>query len=167
MKDHPACSGSLSPWANPVSSALGWQALTRTRCLASAMTGDAGTVRSHGDGEWRTLIPEPTLIVTVTDADDSALWCRPVNLAGNCALIVIFAPWTPATVLKCPVTALPAHGTLTVRDVRMKTRMGRTRPLSRPPIHNASPHRAQRTRQRVAPSINAKMKYQAPGYLGA
>jgi hypothetical protein len=36
-----------------------------------------------------------------------------------------FAPWPAATVLKCAVTALPADGTLSVRDVRMTTRMGR------------------------------------------
>jgi hypothetical protein len=41
-------------------------------------------------------------------------------------LTVIIAPWTPATVLKCPVTALPARGTLSVRDVRITTRMSRT-----------------------------------------
>ena len=120
------CGGRLSPWADPVSGALGWQVLTASRCLALAMAGGSGTVRSHGDGEWHARIPEPALTVAVTSADDSALWCRPGNLPDSCALTVAFAPWTPATVLKCPVTALPARGTLSVRDVRMTTRMGRT-----------------------------------------
>ena len=120
------CGGRLSPWADPVSGALGWQVLTASRCLALAMAGGSGTVRSHGDGEWHARIPEPALTVAVTSADDSALWCRPGNLPDSCALTVAFAPWTPATVLKSPMTALPARGTLSVRDVRMTTRMGRT-----------------------------------------
>jgi len=116
--------GRLSPWADPVSGALGWQVLTASRCLALAMAGRCGTVRSHDDGEWHARIPEPALAVTATGADDSALWCRP-GILPDSALTVAFAPWTPATVLKCPVTALPARGTLSVRDVRMTTRMGR------------------------------------------
>ena len=40
------CGGRLSPWANPVSGALGWQVLTASRCLALAMAGGSGTVRS-------------------------------------------------------------------------------------------------------------------------
>jgi hypothetical protein len=91
------------------------------------MAGENGTVRPHDDGEWHARIPEPTaLTVTVTGADDGVLWCRPANLPDSVTLTVIIAPWTPATVLKCPVTALPARGTLSVRDVRITTRMGRT-----------------------------------------
>jgi hypothetical protein len=90
------------------------------------MAGERGTVRSHDGGEWHVRIPEPALTVTATSADDSALRCRPGNLPDSAALTVAFAPWTPATVLKCPVTALPARGTLSVRDLRMTTRMGRT-----------------------------------------
>lgn len=119
------CGGRLSPWANPVTGALGWQVLTTSRGLALAMAGEHGTVRSHGDGQWHARMPEPALTVIATGADDSALWCQPGNLPGSCALTVTFAPWAPETVLKCPVTALPAPGTLSVRDVRMRTRMGR------------------------------------------
>jgi hypothetical protein len=89
------------------------------------MAGEHGTVLSHGEGEWHARIPEPALAVTVTGADQAALWCRTANLPGSCALTVAFAPWAPATVLKCRVTALPAGGTLSVREVRITTRMGR------------------------------------------
>jgi hypothetical protein len=122
----PQRDGQLSPWADPVTGALGWQVLTMSRLLALGMAGEHGTVRSHDGREWHARIPAPALTVTATTADDSALWCRPGNLLDSAALTVAFAPWTPATVLKCPVTALPARGTLSVRDVRMTTRMGRT-----------------------------------------
>jgi len=118
--------GRLSPWANPLTGTAGWQVLTNAECIAVAMAGDSGTVRSHGDGEWHARIPEPALTVAVTGADDSALWCHPARLPDSCILAVAFTPWTPVTVLKCPVTALPADGTLSVRDVRITTRMGRT-----------------------------------------
>jgi hypothetical protein len=54
------------------------------------------------------------------------LWCLIGNLPDSCALAVTFTPWLPATVLKCPPEALPARGTLSVRDVRITTRMSRT-----------------------------------------
>ena len=119
------CGGLLSPWANPLTDALGWQLLTPSRCLAQAVAGDSGTVRADGNGAWHARIAESSLSVAVVGADDSALWCRPAGVPGPCALTVAFAPWTPATVLKCPVTALPAAGTLSVRDVQVTTRMGR------------------------------------------
>jgi hypothetical protein len=37
-----------------------------------------------------------------------------------------FAPWSAEKVLRCPIAALPAQGQLSVRDVRLTTRMGRT-----------------------------------------
>jgi len=40
--------------------------------------------------------------------------------------VLAFAPWPVTTVLTCPLTALPAQGRLSVRDVRVITRMGRT-----------------------------------------
>lgn len=65
------------------------------------MAGDAGTVRPpDGDGQLRTVILEPTINVVMTDADDSALWCRPVGLPISALSSWAFAPWTPATVLK-------------------------------------------------------------------
>ena len=121
----PGADGHLSPWADPASGALGWQALTASRAVALALAGRSGTVRCHDDGEWHARIPEPTLAATVIGADDRALWCRPAILPDSCALIVAFAPWTSAAVLQCSVTALPARGTLSVREVRMTTRMGR------------------------------------------
>jgi hypothetical protein len=42
------------------------------------------------------------------------------------AFTLTFAPWPATTFLKCPVTVLPARGTLSVNDVRTTTRMGRT-----------------------------------------
>jgi hypothetical protein len=118
--------GRLSPWANPLTGATGWQVLTNAQCIAVAMAGDNGSVRSHGDGQWHARIPEPSLTVAVTGADESTLWCHPARLTGCAVLAVEFTPWTPLAVLKCPVTALPASGTLSVRDVRITTRMGRT-----------------------------------------
>jgi hypothetical protein len=100
--------------------------LTTSQCIAVAMAGDYGTVRAHGDEQWHARIPEPALTVAVTGADDSALWCHPARLTDSTVLAVAFTPWTPVTVLKCPMTALPASGTLSVRDVRITTRMGRT-----------------------------------------
>jgi hypothetical protein len=120
------CGGRLAPWADPLTGALGWQVLTASRCLALAMAGECGTARSHGGGEWHVRTTEPALTVAVTAADDITLWCRPDNLPDSCSLTVAFAPWTLATVLKCPVTTLPSWGTLSVRDVRITTRMGRT-----------------------------------------
>ena len=122
------CDGRLAPWADLQTGALGWQVLTASRCLALTMAGECGTrtVRSHGAGEWHARIPKPALTVSVTAADNNTLWCRPDDLPDSCALTLAFAPWTLGTVLKCPVTALPSRGTLSVRDVRITTRMGRT-----------------------------------------
>jgi hypothetical protein len=46
-------------------------------------------------------------------------------------------PWPTALVLRCPLTALPAHGQLSVRDVLLATRMGRTVRYLIPGIHYA------------------------------
>lgn len=118
--------GYLTPWANPLTGVTGWQVLTNAECIAVAIAGDSGTVRLDRDAQWHARIPEPTLAVAVTGADDSALWCQLANLPASCTLAVAFTPWAPLTVLQCPVSALPAGGTLSVRDVRITTRMGRT-----------------------------------------
>jgi hypothetical protein len=119
--------GRLSPWANPVTGALGWQVTTASRRLAVAVAGICGEkAHPHEKGQWQATIPESGLTVTVTGADSGALWCRLGAQPDSGILTVAFAPWTAATVLKCPVTAWPARGTLSVRDVRMATRMGRT-----------------------------------------
>jgi len=76
--------------------------------------------------QWHALIPETSIPVLVTGADSGALSCRLASRPDSGILTVAIAPWTTATVLKYPVAALPAHGTLSARDVRMTTRMGRT-----------------------------------------
>jgi hypothetical protein len=119
--------GRLTPRADPVTGALGWQALTVSRRTAVAVaTISGGTVHPLGKGEWQARIPEKTITVTVTGADSGKLWCRLDSRPDSGVLTVTIKPWTIATVLKCPVTALPACGTLSVRDVLITTRMGRT-----------------------------------------
>ena len=70
-------------------------------------------------------IPQAVLTVTIMKADTAALHCTLSIHPHSEVFILAFAPWPAATVLKCPVTALPACGTLSVHDVRMTTRMGR------------------------------------------
>lgn len=118
--------GRLTPRAHPVTGALGWQALTVSRRTAVAVaTVTGGTVHPLGKGEWQARIPETAIAVTVTDADSGKIWCRLAGRPDSGILTVSVTPWTIATVLKCPVTALPAQGKLSVRDVRVTTRMGR------------------------------------------
>jgi hypothetical protein len=124
---HGPCDGRLIPWADPFTGELGWTVLTASRDLAAtvaAMSG--GRARPDEKGQWHARIPEPALAVTVTDADSAAFRCRLSARPDSGVLAVAITPWTVATVVKCPVTALPAGGTLTVRDARMTTRMGRT-----------------------------------------
>jgi len=123
----PMISGHLSPWADPVTGALGWQVTTASLRLAVAVAAiSGGKAHPHEKGEWQACIPQALLTVTVTGADSGALWCRLGSRPDSGCLTVTFAPWTAATVLKCPLTAMPARGTLSVRDVRITTRMGRT-----------------------------------------
>ncbi len=65
-------------------------------------------------------------MVVVTGADSGVLWCRLDTHPDSGVLTVAFAPWPATLVLKCPLTALPARGRLSVRDVRVTTRMDRT-----------------------------------------
>jgi hypothetical protein len=109
-----------------VTGALGWQVTTSSRRLAATVAAiSGGKARPYEKGQWQAGIPQAALPVVVTDADSGALWCRLGCQPDSGVLTVAFAPWTPATVLKCPVKAFPARGTLSVRDVRITTRMGR------------------------------------------
>ncbi len=106
--------------------ALGWQAVSASRGLAVAVAAIGGKAPSHEKGEWRARISRPVLMVVAVFADAGALWCRLDAAPRSGVLVVAFAPWPAATVLECSLTAFPASGRLSVRDVRVTTRMGRT-----------------------------------------
>lgn len=118
----------LSPWAAPAADATGWQITTRSRPLAVAVATAlaGGTVHRHQDGQWQARLPQAVLAVAALDADDVALRCRLSARPPLGVFTLTFAPWPAAIVLRCPLTALPAQGELSVRDVRVITRMGRT-----------------------------------------
>ncbi|HEY6314283.1 MAG TPA: hypothetical protein VIY52_26285 [Streptosporangiaceae bacterium] len=120
--------GRLSPWADAATDTPGWQITTRSRRLAVAVatTVPGGTVRSDTKGQWQARLPQPVLMVTLIAADNGTLWCRLDTQPDSAVYALTFSPWSAATVLKCPLTALPALGRLSVRDVRVTTRMGRT-----------------------------------------
>ena len=122
------CDGRLSPWANPVTGAPGWQITTGSRRLALAVATivPGGTVRAHQKSEWQARLPEAVLTVTALDANAGVLRCRLSAQPCPGAFALPFAPWPTTLVLRCPLTALPAQGQLSVRDVRLVTRMGRT-----------------------------------------
>jgi hypothetical protein len=122
------CDGRLRQWADPVTGALGWQITTRSRrtALAVANTVPGGTVRSHQPDEWQARLPEAVLTVTALTADAATLRCRLSAHPSLGAFTLPFAPWPVALILRCPLTALPTQGKLSVRDVRLATRMGRT-----------------------------------------
>jgi hypothetical protein len=64
--------GLLSPWADPVTGAQGWQITTWSRRLTLAVATNAGgTVRSHHKGEWQARLPEAVLTVTALGASPS------------------------------------------------------------------------------------------------
>jgi hypothetical protein len=120
--------GRLSPWADAVTDAPGWQITTRSRRLAVAVTTTipGATVHPHEKGEWQARIPQAVLLVVVIDVGAGALRCHLSAQPDSGVFALAFAPWPAATVLKCPLAALPARGRLSVRDVRVITRMGRT-----------------------------------------
>ena len=122
------CDGRLSPWADAVTDAPGWQITTRSRHLAVAVTTTipGATVHPHEKGEWQARIPQTVLMVVVIDAAAGALRCHLSAQPHYGVFVLAFAPWPAATVLKCSLAALPAQGQLSVRDVRVITRMGRT-----------------------------------------
>jgi hypothetical protein len=128
MPAHDTCDGCLSPWADPAAGTPGWQITTASRRLAvavaTALSGRA--VRFHERGEWQACIPQAVLVVVVIGADVGGLRFRFAVHPDSGVFVLAFAPWPAATVLTCPLTALPAQGRLRARDVRMTTRMGRT-----------------------------------------
>jgi hypothetical protein len=119
--------GQLAPRAEPVTDTLGWQVTTPSHRLAAliAETIPAGKISAHEKRKWQVHIPQAVLAVTVINAGTTELQCT-VDISPSSGVFTLeFTPWSTATVLKCPVTALPACGMLSVRDVRMTTRMGR------------------------------------------
>jgi hypothetical protein len=120
--------GHLSPWADPVTGTPGWQITTGSRRLAMVVATlvPGGTVRSHEKGEWQARLPEAVLTVTALSADTGVLRCSLSAQPSLGGFALSFTPWSAALVLGCPLTALPAQGQLSVRDVRLTTRMGRT-----------------------------------------
>lgn len=122
------CDGRLSPWADTVVGGPGWQATTQSRRLAVAVAAaiSGATVYSHGKGQWQARIPCAVLMVVVIDAGADALRCHLGPHPDSSVFALAFAPWPAATVLNCPAAALPAQGRLSVREVRVITRMGRT-----------------------------------------
>ena len=94
--------------------------------MAVTTTIPGATVHPHEKGEWQARIPQAVLMVVVIDAGAGALRCRLSAHPDSGVFALAFAPWPIATVLKCPPAALPAPGRLSVRDVRVITRMGRT-----------------------------------------
>ena len=120
--------GRLSPWADAAADAPGWQITTRSRrlALAVATTLSGRTVHCHGQGEWHARIPQAVLMVVVIGADTGALRCHLSAQPHYGVFVLAFAPWPVTSVLKCPLAALTAQGQLSVRDVRVITRMGRT-----------------------------------------
>ena len=121
------CDGRLSPWADAVTNAPGWQITTRSRRLAVATANavSGATVHSHEKG-WQARLPHAVLMVVVIDAGTDALRCNLSAHPDSGVFTLAFAPWPAATVLKSPQAALPVQGCLAVRDVRVITRMGRT-----------------------------------------
>ena len=128
MPERHPCDGRLSPWADAAADAPGRQITTASRRLAAAVaaTVSGRTVHCHEKGEWRASIPQAVLMVVVTDADADALRCRLSARPHYGVFVLAYAPWPTSAVLKCPLTALPTQGQLSVRDVRVITRMGRT-----------------------------------------
>ena len=122
------CDGRLSPRADAVIDAPGWQLTTRSCRLAVAVTTTipGATVHPHEKGESQARIPQAVLRVVVIEAGASALRCHLSAHPDAGVLALAFAPWPAATVLKCPPAALPTQGRLSVRDVQVITRMGRT-----------------------------------------
>jgi hypothetical protein len=122
------CDGRLSPGADAVTGTPGWQITARSRRLAVALTTTipGATVHPHEKGEWQARIPQAVLMVVVIDAGADALRCHLSAHPDAGVFALAFAPWPTAAVLKCPLAALPAQERLSVRDVRVITRMGRT-----------------------------------------
>jgi hypothetical protein len=125
--DEEKCESNLISTSDPFTGAPRWQVITRSRQVAITVAAvSRGTARRHGKGEWQASIPQAFLLVIVTNADAGTLWCRLSARPSAGVFSMVFAPWSASAVLGCPVPAFPARGRLSVRDVRVTTRMGRT-----------------------------------------
>jgi hypothetical protein len=99
----------LAPWAQPVTDTLGWQATTTSRRLAALIAETfSGAMSAHQKGESQVHITQAALTVTVMNADTAALQCTLTIYPHPEEFILAFVPWPAATVLKCPLAALPA-----------------------------------------------------------
>jgi hypothetical protein len=118
--------GTLTPRADPVTGALGWQVTTPDRHLAdaAAATCPGGTVRSDGHGRWHARLPGPVLAVTAITTAPGALRCRLAASPGLGAFTLPL-PWTTPPEPHGAAGA-PASGHLTIRPVLLTTRTGRT-----------------------------------------
>jgi hypothetical protein len=94
--------------------------------VAVATSVPGATVHTQQKGEWQAQIPHPAVKAVVMGADTVALWCRVGSQPDSGVLILTFAPWPATTVLKCSPAALPARGKLSVHEIQVTTRMGRT-----------------------------------------
>jgi hypothetical protein len=127
MPAHGQCDGRLSPRADPVTGAPGWQVTTRSRPLAVAVAAmSGGTVHSRKKGSWIARIPYAVITVTVVGADAGALWCYLGARPDSGVFALSLTPWQAAAVMRFRSTEWPARGRLSVRDVQVTTRMGRT-----------------------------------------
>jgi hypothetical protein len=123
----PQRDGCLNPWAHPVTGDAGWQVITRPRHLALAIAARyGGTACRHTEGEWQAQIPQPVLVIVVIAIDARMLRCR-LGAAPELGIFsAAFAAWPAATAPEGWPADLPAQGRLSVRDIRVTTRMGRT-----------------------------------------
>ena len=116
--------GRLTPWADPATEMPGWQLTTASREIAEKFS--AEKILTRKEGEWTACVTQSALTVTIVRADTIAFKCALTILSIPGEITLEFAPWPTAVVLKCSPAALPATGTLSARDIRVTTRMGRT-----------------------------------------
>jgi hypothetical protein len=116
--------GRLAPWADPATEAPGWQLTTNSREIAEKFS--AEKIFTNKESEWTARVTQSALTVTIVKADTAAFKCTLTLSPLPGEITLEFAPWPAAVVLKCSPADLPARGTLSARDVRVTTRMGRT-----------------------------------------
>ena len=120
-----AATGQLTPTASPATGPA-WEATTTSpghaQAIAAAIPGT--TTERTGPAQWTARIPRPTLAITATAADDAGLTCQLDDAPGTSPLTLPFDPWTAAEIITGPAQ-FPAPGRLTIRDIRLSTRMGR------------------------------------------
>ena len=102
----------------------GWQLTTASREIAEKFS--AEKILTNKESEWTARVTQPALTVTMVKADTAAFKCTLTIPSMPGEITLEFAPWPAAVVLKCSPAALPATGTLSARDIRVTTRMGRT-----------------------------------------